>query len=86
MAKFNRNELTKEQILAAMKCETPEELIELAKSGGIEISLEEAKAYKAELEDFELDSEELHQVAGGGSFYCPNDSKTCHLHTKIEEE
>ena len=32
MAKFNRNELTKEQILAAMKCETPEELIELAKA------------------------------------------------------
>jgi predicted ribosomally synthesized peptide with nif11-like leader len=75
MAKFNRNELTKEQILAAMKCETPEELIELAKSGGIELSLEEAKAYQAELEDYELDAEELQQVAGGG----------CYLHCPVED-
>ena len=84
MSKLNVNDLTKEQIAMAMKCETPEELVELAKANKIEITMEEAKAYLEELQDCELDIEELQDVAGGGSFYCPNDSKTCHLHKKIE--
>ncbi|MBR4159155.1 MAG: hypothetical protein IKZ57_01950 [Spirochaetia bacterium] len=84
MAKLNINDFSKEQIAMAMKCETPEELVELAKANKIEITLEEAKAYLEELQDCELDIEELQDVAGGGSFYCPNDSKTCHLHKKIE--
>ena len=77
MANINVNELTKEQIRKAMACETPEELIELAKSGGIELSMEEAKAYMAEFEDCEMDAEDLRQIAGGGSFYCPT-RQTCH--------
>ena len=84
MAKLNINDFSKEQIAMAMKCETPEELVELAKANKIEITMEEAKAYLEELQDCELDIEELQDVAGGGSFYCPNDSKTCHLHKKIE--
>ena len=84
MAKLNINDFSKEQIAMAMKCETPEELVELAKANKIEITLEEAKAYLEELQDCELDIEELQDVAGGGSFYCPNDRKTCHLHKKIE--
>lgn len=68
----------------AMNCETPEELIELAKSAGLEITMEEAKAYLEELQDCELDMETLQSVAGGGSFYCPKDGKSCHLHKKIE--
>ena len=84
MSKLNINDLTKEQLARAMNCETPEELIELAKSAGLEITMEEAKAYLEELQDCELDMETLQSVAGGGSFYCPKDAKSCHLHKKIE--
>ena len=84
MSKLNINDLTKEQLAMAMNCKTPEELVELAKNSGIEITMEEAKVYLEELEDCELDMKTLSSVAGGGSFYCPNDSKTCHLHKKIE--
>ena len=76
MASINVNELTKEQIQKAMACETAEELMELAKSEGIELTKEEAEAYLAEFEDFELDSAQLKQVAGGECVYhnpnCPN--------------
>ena len=67
MANINTNELSKELIAKAMQCETPEELIELAKEEDIELTQEEAEAYLAELEDVEIDSEELRQVAGGGN-------------------
>ena len=65
MGKINMNELTREQIQKAMACESVEELIELAKSEGIELTKEEAEAYMAEMEDVELDSDALKQVAGG---------------------
>ena len=42
---INKNELTKEQIAKAMSCETAEELMALAKSEGIELTKDEAKAY-----------------------------------------
>ena len=61
----NKNELTKEQIAKAMACETAEELMALAKSGGIELTKEEAEAYLAEMDDMELDSDALKNVAGG---------------------
>ena len=62
---INKNELTKEQIAKAMSCKTAEELMELARAEGIELTKEEAEAYMAELEDVELDSDALKQVAGG---------------------
>ena len=62
---FNKNEITKEMIAKAMQCETADELIALAKSKGIELTKEEAEAYLAELDDYELDGEDLKQVAGG---------------------
>ena len=62
---INKNELTKEQIQKAMACETAEELMELAKTIGVELTKEEAEAYMAEMEDVELDSDALKQVAGG---------------------
>lgn len=62
---INKNELTKEQIAKAMSCETAEELMELAKTIGVELTKEEAEAYLAEMEDVELDSDALKQVAGG---------------------
>ena len=62
---INKNELTKEQIAKAMACETAEELMALAKAEGMELTKEEAEAYMAELEDFELDGDALKNVAGG---------------------
>ena len=59
---------TKEMIAKAMQCETADELIALANSEGIELTKEEAEAYLAELEDFELDSDVLQKVAGGGVY------------------
>ena len=60
--------VTKEQIQKAMACETAEELMELAKEVGIELTKEEAEAYMAEIEDFELDGDTLKRVAGGGCY------------------
>ena len=62
---IDKNELTKEQIQKAMACETAEELMALAKAEGVELTKEEAEAYMAEMEDMELDSESLKNVAGG---------------------
>ena len=68
MSEFDINSLTKEQIAQTAKCKTPEELIELAKTGGMELTVEQAKAYLAELQDIELDDKELEKIAGGS---CP---------------
>ncbi len=65
---INKNEITKEMIEKAMQCETADELIALANSEGIELTKEEAEAYLAELEDFELDSDVLQKVAGGNVY------------------
>ena len=65
---INKNELTKEQIQKAMACESVEELMELAKAEGVELTKEEAEAYMAELADVELDGNELTKIAGGASY------------------
>lgn len=79
---INKKELTKEQIEKAMQCKTADELMALAKTGGYEITKDEAEAYMAELADVELDGKELKSVAGGGCYtkcdaecpyYCPHD-------------
>ncbi len=62
---INRDEITKEQIQKAMACESVEELMEMAKAEGIELTKEEAEAYMAELTDLELDEAALKNVAGG---------------------
>ena len=69
---IDKNEITKEMIEKAMQCETADELIALANSEGIELTKEEAEAYLAELEDFELDSDVLQKVAGGGIYETVN--------------
>ena len=65
---INNNKISKEMIMAAMKCKDADELIALAKTDGYEITKEEAEAYMAELEDFELDEENTKKIAGGGKF------------------
>ena len=57
--------LSEEVIAKAMQCETPEQLVELAKTEGVDLTLEEAQAYLDEMDDIELDSQQLKAVAGG---------------------
>ena len=71
---INKNELTKEMIEKAIQCKTADELIALAKSGGYEITKEEAEAYMAELSDIELDDKMLKNVAGG---VCITEGTSC---------
>ena len=73
---INKNELTLEQIRKAMDCETAKELMEYAKSEGMDITEEEAEAYLDELSDIELDKETLDKVAGGYNV-CENYGKAC---------
>ena len=65
--KFDPKNFTKEQIEAAMACETPEALAALAKENGVELTADEAKQYFAEMENFEIDlsDEQMQAVAGG---------------------
>ena len=62
---IDKNVITKEMLQKAMQCKDADELIALAKTGGIELTKEEAEAYLAELADVELDAEKLKAVAGG---------------------
>ena len=52
----------------ALKCKTPEELIYLAKTGGMEVTKDEAEAYLTEMDNVELDNASLDKVAGGGCY------------------
>ena len=62
---INKNELTKEMIEKALQCKTADELMALAKTGGYEITKDEAEAYLVELADVEIDEGELKKIAGG---------------------
>ena len=62
---INKNELSIEMVKKAMKCNTADELIELAKAEGFEMTKEEAEGYMEELADFELDEDTLKAAAGG---------------------
>ena len=62
---IDKTKLTKEMLEMALECKTPEELIELAKKAGVELTLEQAEAYLKELDDMELDADTLDNVAGG---------------------
>ena len=65
---INKNEITKEMIAKAMQCKNADELIALAKTGGFELTREEAEAFMAELADVELDTDALKNVAGGSCY------------------
>lgn len=73
---INKNELTAEQIKKAMECEDAKELMEFAKSEGMDITEEEAEAYLDELSCIELDEENLDKVAGGYNI-CENYGQAC---------
>ncbi|MBO7048018.1 MAG: hypothetical protein J6W62_03815 [Spirochaetia bacterium] len=68
MVEFEKFNLTKEQLEKAMRCKTVDELVALAKTGGFEITKDQAEAFMAELADFELDNAALEKIAGGIGF------------------
>ena len=75
MTKIIKSDLTKEMVQKALKCKTADELLNLAKAEGYEMTKDEAEAYMAELADFELDDENLKNVAGGGCYMlCPQEA------------
>ena len=67
MTKIIKSDLTKEMIEMAMQCKTADKLLELAEAEGYEMTREEAEAYMAEINDFQLDDEAMRAVAGGVS-------------------
>ena len=72
---INKNEITKDMIMKAMQCKTADELIALAKTGGYEMTKEEAESYMEELSDFELDGIALKNIAGG----------KCYMRTPLDD-
>ena len=71
----NKDELTKDMIEKAMQCKSADELIALAKTGGFEMTKEEAESYMEELSDFELDGIALKNIAGG----------RCYMRTPLDD-
>ena len=65
---INEKEITKEMVMKAMQCKGVDDLMDLAKANGFDITKEEAEAYLAELDDQELDGEVLKSVAGGKEY------------------
>ncbi len=64
---IDKTKISKAMIDKALKCETAEELMAIAKAEGLEITKDEAEAYMAEMDNMELDNAALDKVAGG---YC----------------
>ena len=62
---IDMTKVTEEMLEKALKCETADEVMALAKANGITLTKEEADAYLDELENVELDKETLDKVAGG---------------------
>ena len=62
---IDKSKLTKEMLEKAMKCQTANELIAMAKTEGIEITKAEAEALFEKLQNEELDAGTLDKVAGG---------------------
>ena len=71
--------LTQEQLEKAMACKTADELMELAKAEGYELTRDEAEAYISEMADGELDLAQLDKVAGGVCWKnCPGEGNCGH--------
>ena len=66
--------ISKEMLEKALKCETADELMTLAKAEGFTLTKEEAEAYLSEMDNMELDQQALDQVAGGGGYACESNS------------
>lgn len=58
-------QFTEEQIKKAAACGSADELLELAKAEGFELTKEEAEKYFAELQNTEITLDDVKNVAGG---------------------
>ena len=61
----DNNKIPQELIEKAMKCETAEELMKLAKENGVALTKDEAEAFLAEGGTVDLSDEDMEKVAGG---------------------
>ena len=84
MKTVKRETITNEMIEKALACETPADLVKMAKDAGYEMTEAEADAYLTELADFKLDSEQLKKVAGG--LYSSNESKLLQCNQVCESD
>ena len=66
---IDMTKITKEMLEKALKCETADELVALAKDNGVTLTKEEAEAYLSEMDNMELDQQALDNVAGGALCY-----------------
>lgn len=82
MPQVNGKDVSREILAKAMQCESPEELVKLAKEQGIELTAEEAEAFLTEMEEIDLDSEMLKNVAGGGCWRCNYGGIGCYIEPK----
>ncbi len=69
--------LTKEQVKKAMSCKTADELLEWAKSEGVELTREQAEEYIAKMKAVEIPEEYLENIAGGISAACKYRNPDC---------
>lgn len=81
---FEGKEISEELIREAQECKSNEELVQLAKENGIEITAEEAEAFLEETVDVELDAEDLDEVTGGSCWShknedCETDPNPAHV-------
>ncbi len=65
----------KEMLAAAMHCKTTDELIELAKSKGYEITQEQAEAYLEQSSSCELTDKELDDISGSSLLRRPKSDR-----------
>ena len=67
--------LTPEMIEKAKSAKSSEELLEIAKAGGVEMTAEEANEYYKQITSCELDDDLLNGVAGGYEPEAPVDDE-----------
>ena len=77
--------MTGEMMAKAMACETPEALVALAREKGAELTMEQAKAILAEMEnlDANLSDEDMKKVAGGRAFVPTKACSPCSTHFSV---
>ena len=63
-------ELTEEQFMRGIECNTAEEMMKLCKEGGIDVTKEEAQKYVDNLADIDLTPEQMKAIAGGYVMTC----------------
>ncbi len=65
--KINGKEVSREMMEKILHCETPENLMKLAKDQGVDLTKEQAEAILAEQDDIPPTNAQMKQAAGGNS-------------------